>query len=195
MKNLISQKGNLMVKYLINQFALSLFGLMVSAFGINNQTWFLAMGVFALLFYYFILISFIREDGLKDALKVQGQRMKKDPFLPIKYCGIAAAPALFISLLNTVSFFVVKSGVKSVVLSNISVVCNFITRILTYGMYNSIDSFFFNSESGVLKSVSILSDGGITFIVYTVLTLLVCFLAYNSGLNQMFVKEDPKNRQ
>lgn len=196
MKKIFSQKGNLMTKFLINQIALSLFGLMVAGFGIKNDGWMLAMGVFAILFYYFILITFIREDGLKDALKVEGGRMKKDPLLSLKYCGLAAVPGFVVVFINIVASLITKfASLSSPVLDSISGVANIITRVLTYGMYNPLNVYLFDSTSGVLKGASWLSECGITFAVYTLFTLVVCFLAYNSGLNQMFVKENPKQRQ
>lgn len=193
MKNLFKEKSHLMIKYIINQFALSLFGLMVSGFTVKdgNTSWLLPIGIFAMLFYYFILISFIREDGLKDGLKVDGGRMKKDNFLALKYCSLAAIPGFLFPLINCIVRLVAHfaSGASSVIV-NISGVCNAVTRILVYGMYNPVDSFLFNSEYGILKGMSFVSDWGISFMGYTLLTLLVCHFTYYTGVNQLFVKND-----
>ncbi len=192
MKKLFNEKGHLMLKYLINQIALSLFGLMVSGFTVKdgNTGWLLPIGVFALLFYYFILISFIREDGLKDGLKVDGERMKKDIFLSLKYCSLAAIPGFLFPFINfAVRFIAHFSESSGSLITNISLICNIVTRILTYGMYNPIDSYLFNPEYGMLKGMSFVSDWGISFMFYTLLTLAVCFVTYYTGVNQLFTKK------
>lgn len=195
MKNLFNQKGHLMLKFIINQIALSLFGLMVSGFVVTDgsTSWLLPIGIFALLFYYFILITFIREDGLKDGLKVEGGRMKKDIFLSLKYCAIAAVPGFLFPFVNVIVHIISHfSATTSSLIVDISGICNTFTRILTYGMYNPIDSYLFNNEYGVLKSFSYISDWGISFSIYTLFTLLVCFITYYTGVNQMFTKKSDK---
>ena len=195
MKKLFAEKGHLMLKCVINQIALSLFGLMVSGFVVTDggTSWLLPIGIFAILFYYFILISFIREDGLKDGLKVEGGRMNKDIFLSVKYCGLAAIPGFIFPLINFAARMIAHSAAEvSSAVVNVSGICNTVTRILTYGMYNPVDSYLFNSDYGVLKAYSFLSDWGITFMVYTFFTLAVCFVTYYTGVNQMFVKKNDK---
>jgi hypothetical protein len=196
MKNLFTQKGYLMLKCLINQIALSLFGLMVSGFAVTDAGtgWLLPIGIFATLFYYFILISFIREDGLKDGLKVEGGRMKKDIFLSVKYCAIASVPGMLFPLVNLIVRMISHFGnVTSDAITNISGICNTVTRILTYGMYNPVDSYLFNHQYGLLKSISFVSDWGISFLIYTLLTIAVAFFAYFTGVNQMFTKKENRD--
>lgn len=189
MKKLFNEKGHLVVKYIINQIALSLFGLMISGFAVSDSSlsWLLPIGIFTLLFYYFILISFIREDGLKDGLKVEGGRMKKDIFLSLKYCSLAAIPGFLFPFINCIVHLTSSASALAI---NIAGICNTVTRVLLYGMYNPIDSYLFNPEYGVFKSASFLSDWGISFMCYTVFTLVVCFVSYYTGVNQMFVKKE-----
>lgn len=190
MKKLFSNKGHLMLKYIVNQIAMSLFGLMMSASALAiNDNLLLPFGIFGLLFYYFILITFIREDGLKDAIKVDGGRIKIDVFMSLKYCGIAAIPGFLIALLN-MFLHIFNNG--AIAYEGAAVVLNAVTRILVYGMYNTLDTYFFNNETGILSSYNYLSSNGITYVLYTVFTLAVCFLAYYTGVKQMFVKEEKK---
>lgn len=190
MKAFFSEKGNLMTKYIVNQIAMSVFGVMIATTSMAlGDAWLLPFGLFALLFYYFILIAFIREDGLKDALKIDGGRMKKDSFLGLKYCAVAAIPGLVLAILNTVfqSF-----GAQTGVIASITGVFNVITRIFVYGMYTGIDSYLFNQEIGVFSALNSASSLGITYIVYTFVTLVVSHLAYISGVYQWLIKEKKK---
>jgi hypothetical protein len=187
MKKLFDEKGHLMVKYIINQIAMSIFGVMIATTAMAlGDSWLLPFGIFALLFYYFILITFIREDGLKDAIKVDGGRMKKDRFSALKYCTIAAVPGLLFALLNIVFQAI---GATTGPLASLSGIFNVFTRIFIYGMYTGIDSYLFNSEIGIFWNAFHVSSLGITYLIYTVLTLIVAHLAYSSGLNQLFVSE------
>lgn len=187
MKKMFIEKGHLMLKYIINQIAMSFFGLMMSSTALAiGESWLLPFGIFGLLFYWFILISFIREDGLKDALKADGGRIKADPLLSLKYCGIAAVPGFLIALTNMILHLVGAVGYNA---ENVRSIFNVITRILFYGMYNPIDTYLFNIDSAVFKSFGFISSSGISYVVYTFFTLIVCFLAYNSGLKKMFIKK------
>lgn len=185
MKKMFNEKGDLMIKYIINQIAMSIFGVMIATTSMAvGDSWLLPFGIFALLFYYFILISFIREDGLKDAIKVDGGRMNKDVFSAAKYCSVATIPGFIVAILNFVFHL---SGSETGVMASFSGIFNVVTRIFMYGMYTGIDSYLFNAETGVFKSISSVSTFGITYLVYTVTTLLVSHFAYVSGLKQMFV--------
>lgn len=187
MKTLMHEKGGLMVKYIVNQIAMSLFGFMMSATAVvMGHSWLLPFGLFGLLFYYFILFTFIHEDGLKDALKIQGGRMKKDPLLALKYCSVAACPAFIIALVNTLLRL---SGATGRVVEAVYSVLDTITRFFTYGMYNALDNYFFMHESGTAEAVTVIRDffsaSGLSFVCYTFLTLAVCVLAYYLGLSQI----------
>ena len=184
MKNLLHDKGGLIGKYIINQIALSLFGFMMSATAISmGHDWLLPFGLFGLLFYYFILFTFVHEDGLKDAIKVDGGRMKRDPLLSLKYCGIAAVPGFLIALVNTVMRVCGASGQAAEATYSI---LDTVTRFFTYGMYNALDNYFFSSADGTRV---FFSSSGLSFVCYTVLTLAVCVLAYNLGLHKITVEK------
>ncbi len=181
MKSLFNEKGHLMLKYIINQIAMSLFGMFMAAtaLAIGDQ-WLLPFGIFGLVFYYFILITFIREDGQKDAIKIAGGRMKADNLMSVKYCGIAALPGFVIAFINMMLCF---GGFSRGILASIAGIFNVITRVFMFGMYNPVDTYLFNAETGVLKSASFMTQMGVSYVIYTVFTLAVCFLAYYIGLH------------
>lgn len=192
MKNLFNEKGHLMLKYIINQIAMSFFGVMMAFTAVtvgDDGSWLLPFGIFALLFYWSILISFMREDGLKDAIKLYGGRIKKDAILPLKYCGIAAIPGLIFPLVNMIIRIL---GSQSAFAQGTANICSFISKFLVYGAFMPLDSYLFAGENAVFSSARFLSDYSIVCFVYTLLTIAVCFLAYNSGLNRMFIKTDKK---
>lgn len=192
MKTLFKEKGGLMGKYIVNQIALSLFGFMMAATAVAmGHDWLFPFGLFGLLFYHFILFTFVYEDGLKDALRVNGGRMKKDRLLSLKYCSIAAFPGFAVALLN----FVLRSFSSGHVAEAVYSVLDTVTRFFTYGMYNALDNYFFTvSETASTVSRASFSSSGLSFVCYTFLTLAVCFAAYNLGLAQIRLsKKSHKN--
>lgn len=192
MKTLFHDKGGLMVKYIINQIALSLFGFMMSATAVAmGHDWLLPFGLFGLLFYYFILFTFIHEDGLKDAIKIDGGRMKKDCLLSLKYCGIAAVPAFVVALANTLLRL---SGARGQAIEAAYSILDTITRFFTYGMYNALDNYFFSNGDGNAFVRSDFSYYGLSFLCYTFLTLAVCVLAYNLGLGKITFNNNTKKK-
>lgn len=192
MKTLFHDKGGLMVKYIINQIALSLFGFMMSATAVAmGHDWLLPFGLFGLLFYYFILFTFIHEDGLKDAIKIDGGRMKKDCLLSLKYCGISAVPAFVIALANTLLRL---SGASGQAIEAAYSILDTITRFFTYGMYNALDNYLFSNGDGNAFVRSDFSYCGLSFLCYTFLTLAVCVLAYNLGLRKITFNNNTKKK-
>ncbi len=194
MKTLFHEKGGLIGKYIINQIAMSLFGFMMSATAVAmGHDWLLPFGLFGLLFYYFILFTFVYEDGLKDALRVDGGRMKRDRLLSLKYCSLAAIPAFAIALLN----FLLRAFGSGRAVAAIYSVLDTLTRFFTYGMYNALDNYLFTSSYETAQAEvtrAYFSASGLSFVCYTVLTLLVCVIAYNMGLAQTRLnKNDKKN--
>lgn len=192
MKTLFNEKGHLMLKYIINQIAMSFFGVMMAftAATIDEKgSWLLPFGIFSVLFYWAILISFMREDGLKDAIKVNGGRMKKDTLLPLKYCGIAAIPGLLFPVANLIIRLI---GTESEISQGIVNICSFVSKFFAYGAFMGVDSYLFAGEYALFSSASFLTDYSIVCFIYTAVTLAVCVLAYNSGLSGMFIKKDRK---
>ena len=188
MKTLFYEKGHLMLKYIINQIAMSFFGVMMAftAATINDDTsWLLPFGIFSVLFYWAILISFMREDGFRDAIKVNGGRMKKDYLLPLKYCGIAAIPGLVFPLINMILRF---SGADSAIAEGTINICSFVSKFFIYGAFMPLDSYLFAGNGAVFSNAAFLSDYSIVCFGYTLLTLAVCVLSYISGLCHLFVK-------
>lgn len=173
---MFKEKGPLIVKYIVNQIAMSLFGFMMATTAMMlGDSWLLPFGIFALLFYLFILITFIREDGQKDAIKIESGRMKRDSFSALKYCSVAAIPGFIIALINVIlSFSAAQTGFVAVC----SAVFNVITRIFVYGMYNPIDSYLFNHEIGIFSFAEFISSSGISYLLYTFVTLFVCHITY-----------------
>ncbi len=186
MSYLFKEKSHLMVKFMVNQVAMSLFGLMMSATAIAiGDSALLPFGVFGLLFFYFILFTFIREDGLKDAIKTEGGRIKEDIFCSVKYCSVASFPSVVIAL----AYIVLRlTGGRGPMIDSALDILNIICRIVTFGSYNSIDRYISIKNS----NYSAFSNSGFAFILYAFLTIIVCFIAYYSGIKKIGVKEKNK---
>ena len=174
MKELLQGKTHLMVKFIINQFAISIFGIMVATPFLYNSSILALAGVFSVLLFYFILWYFVKEDGQKDGIKTSAKRFNGKIYAGLIYCAIAHIPSIFLAIINVVLTVVPNLPTW---LENVRMIINILVRLFLFGMFTGINS----SLSEASTAFSTLSDLGITFLLYFIPTLLVCFIAYASG--------------
>ena len=73
--------GAIIRKMVANQLGMSFFGLMVTmaAVASNNNTVILAVGLFSVLFYLYLLFYLCREQGKVDKIRIDGGRAEEAP--------------------------------------------------------------------------------------------------------------------
>jgi len=106
MKDFFHRYSYSIVKMFINQFAISIFGTMLSmaTTATNNDTFTLAVSIFSIVFYLFLLYTMIWEIGAKDKISVD---VGKRPYRPLTglYMGLLAnTPNLLFALLYAIGY-------------------------------------------------------------------------------------------
>ncbi len=113
------------VKCLLNQVALTLFGLMLAFATIQNETYLLLSSLFSVAFYLFLTYYMFWEIGGKDRIKEDSGRKKKTPFAGFLICLAANIPNLLMGLIICLT----KSAAgTNEIAGNIYVVVNMLAR-------------------------------------------------------------------
>lgn len=161
------EKGRLIRKMWINQFAFSLFGIFVATPFSGNIC--ILAGIFALLFYSFVVGFAILDDSQKDRIAYQaGRKQYLKSNIGMGYSFLAFIPTIALTVIYTLTVFV--SGLQNsfsfiLGLINKYAICGEILGIdvgltkYTYDAVNQIrattapDYVIFLSEHGILQLV------------------------------------------
>jgi len=112
MLNFIKENSNFVVKMMINQFGLTVFGFMLAMAVGENNTLQLLTGLFAFGFYMFLLYSMTWTIGVKDIDRIANKRI---PYIPLKgaYISVAANLINFIFAVGILIGFIITSASPS----------------------------------------------------------------------------------
>ncbi len=104
MRNFFGRYGYSMVKMFVNQFAVSLFGMVLSlaTAGEDNKILMIVAGVFAVVLYLFLIYTMTWEIGAKDKISNDYGKTKKRPYLGFVLSLIANIPNIIIATVYTV---------------------------------------------------------------------------------------------
>lgn len=184
------QKKGLIVKFMVNQVAFSLLGIFVTSavFNLQNHILLLA-GLFSSIFFFFLIYSNAFDEGQRDAIKVEGNRMKMLPLLGFYYTLVAYFPTIIIVILN-LCFRLFFSGVS--IIEKISYLIDaFFVRIFSMGMYLGIELFIkYSSKTGEL-----LSGKGALFAIFLLFAPVVSGAGYFCGLHNFKLLRKPQNKK
>lgn len=113
MKEFIHKNSELIVKMVVHQIGLTVFGLLLNSCASvsGNENLGIIFGVFSAAFYWFLIYILLWENGTKDKIRIEAGRMKKDVFKGAKVALIAAIPNLFLALLSTVGYLAIDRSV------------------------------------------------------------------------------------
>lgn len=172
MKGFLRDYSYSSIKMFVNQFAISLFGSMLSmaTTAADNKTLSLVVSIIAVLFYLFLIYTVAWEIGAKDRISVDIGKKKYRPHLGLAVSAVANLPNFLIAIVFTAfSPFMATNGVAGSVCA--------VTRLFTVfleGMY-----------LGIMKSVTIagveILNYWWTYFLITVPAMLVSWLAYYLG--------------
>ncbi len=184
LSKIVSEKGNMIGKFIIYQIAMSFFGLMmfmsVSAIA---EDFMLLAGIFCIAFYASILGTALWDEGVNDKIKISGGRMKKDNFLGLKICLIPYSVTMLITAFNAVYSYIV--GETDAVVSIITAV----VKVLLSGVYVCFDLALFPVAEG---EAAVASENALRFFLYCFVTLVIGFVAYWMGVNGIGEKKAKK---
>ena len=143
MKAFFKEHSYSVVKMFLNQFAMSIFGLMLAAASsvANNQTLLVASSIFSILFYMFLLYTMTWELGAKEKIKVEAGRGNNNSFIGLYMSIVANIPNLLLAVLMTVGFvFGSENGLFAYEWAGGLYTVSRIIALLIQGMYNGIIS-------------------------------------------------------
>ena len=106
MKDFFHRYSYSMVKMFINQFAISVFGTMLSmaTTATNNDVFTVSVSIFSIVFYLFLLYTMIWELGAQDKIAVDVGKRPYRPFTGLYMGLLANAPNLLFALMFAIGY-------------------------------------------------------------------------------------------
>lgn len=173
MKEFFHKYSYSMIKMLLTQIVISIFGLMLSMATVSASSGVaIAVSIFAILFYLFLIYTLVWEIGAKDKISVDVGKKAYKPFTGLWMSLIANVPNIILALILAVSqpFISNANGKELNGLGIVSVISN-----VLQGMY-------FGAISAIkLPSGKFLSDMWWTYFLIIIPALVISFLAYYLG--------------
>jgi hypothetical protein len=191
MISFLKENSYYMVKMLVDQLAMTIFGTMLAIAASRSPQLLLASSIFSILFYLFILYSVGWEIGAKDKIKIDGGRLRPMPSKGFFIALGANIPNLLLALLMGLGVLIGTEWA-----GNISFVCNAIAR-LTEGMYLGV----IKTLEDLLYTDAKISDVWWWFIIITLPAMFTGWFSYYMGMtgrriSTVFgIKIKPDNRR
>ncbi len=110
MKNFFSKNGAFIWRLVLNQFGMTVFGIMTAMAasaidvslakgdGVVQRTCMIWVSVFSILFYMFINYMAIKEEGQRDKIRIDAGRLTRDPWRGLKIALCASALNLLLAV-------------------------------------------------------------------------------------------------
>lgn len=174
MKSFFKQYSYNIVRDILNQFIISIFGaaLSMATSATESKTFTIVVSVFAILFYLFLVYNTTWEIGAKDRVSVDVGKKTYRPYTGLVISAVANIPKFLIAIMFVVSVYLIPSGK---IATAIEVVVR-LAYMLLGGMY-----------TGIMMTVNI-SSSGLTMIsawwsyfVFIIPALVTSWIAYYAG--------------
>ncbi len=189
MKSFWKRYSYSVIKLFVNQFAISIFGLVLAlACGkAENSTLMYVTSIGAIIFYLFLLYAALWEIGAKDKILVDGGRLPKNNLNGLYMGLLANIPNFILAILVSIGLLFADGGVISKI----------------GGVASSISIFIQGMYSGILA----IDVGGAPlntyFFVYFLIPLpaiLICTLSYFFGIKnyhftKLLISETPEEAE
>lgn len=104
MIDFIKENTSNAVKLFVNQIAMTIFGLLLSAAAFRNNTINIVVGILSIIFYYYLLYTAAWDIGARDKIKVDGGRMKYEPYKGV-YVSLLANSVNIILTVVIIAFY------------------------------------------------------------------------------------------
>ncbi len=170
MLKFLRENADNIVKLAVNQIAMTIFGLVLSAAAITNKKLLLATGILSVIFYMYLLYTSAWDIASRDKIRIDADRMDRVPLKGLYLSLAANSINILLALLAIIGYYLglVFSWPWAAGLMAIS----FNISWLLNGMYNSVLSFI---NPGALKFWLMLAA--------VLPALITCMLAYLAGLS------------
>ena len=174
MKSFFKQYSYNIVRDILNQFIISLFGaaLSMATSATESRTFTIVVSAFAIVFYLFLVYNTTWEIGTKDRVSVDVGKKQYRPYTGLIISAIANIPKILVAVMFVVSVYVIPDG-------KIATTMEAIVRLaymLLGGMY-----------TGIMMTVSIPASGlpmissWWSYFVFIIPALVTSWIAYYAG--------------
>lgn len=168
----IKDNSYIIVKMMLNQFGMAVFGLMLALATSSNETLLLLTGIFSVFFYLFLLYTVMWEEGAKYKIRVDGGRAVYRPLNGLYMSICANVPNIVLAVLILIGhiFGNTEGAFGMEWAGNLKVVSALIAR-LWEAMY-----------LGLIQLYSPYNPLGFVVIIFP--ALFVCAFSYYLGLRE-----------
>ena len=178
MKDFIKNGFDLIIKHIISQLGMTIFGIaVVFAVGFkagNNSHWLLAASGLAIALYLFLIYVHTWEYGAKEKIRIDGGRMKYEPLKGLYISLVSNSLNIILAILMCIGYYAFDfSTLAPQWAGQLFELTNAISRAL-HGMYLGVIVYFFKTPEITPPFI---------FLVIVIPALLTSFLAYYFGAN------------
>ncbi|MBQ7821443.1 MAG: hypothetical protein IJ391_04080 [Clostridia bacterium] len=139
MLTFLKENADNIVKLAVNQIAMTIFGLLLSAATVTNKTLLLVTGILSILFYMYLLYTSAWDIGAHDKIRIDGGRLKRMPLKGLYLSLAANSVNILLALIAIICYYLgVQFGFEWA--AGTMAVCYNISWLLN-GMYNAVLSF------------------------------------------------------
>ena len=169
------------LKLMINQFGMMIFGLVLSFAtagmqGESSSKMFTLVSVFSVAFYMVLIYYMVWELGARDIIRVESGRQKYDRFYGTKIALLANVPNLLIALMGVIGYvfgYVITQGELGMGMLGFSHVISGFIQAPYLGIVKQLLSLFGLSESYLARAI--------VYIITTIPSILVASFGYVLG--------------
>lgn len=174
MRSFFQQYSYSVIKMYVNQFAISIFGCMLAmaAAAAGNRVLTIAVSIFSIAFYLFLIYTMTWEIGAKDRISVDVGKKPYRPHTGLLLSLIANIPNFIIAMLYTIGYPFMTTHKWAGTLSSMANVASLITE----GMYRGL-----TSEITIASSGQALWHYWWSYFLIIVPVLITAWLAYFAG--------------
>jgi hypothetical protein len=188
MKGFFNNYSYSAVKMFVNQFAISIFGSMLSmaTTAANNDTVSIVVSCFSVVFYLFLIYTMTWEIGAKDRISVDVQKKEYRPHTGLAISAVANLPNLLIAIVYLIGYpFASTNSFAGTVCSAVRII-----SLLLEGMYLGITTSVYVAPEVTLNFLPI------TYFVMIIPALLTSWISYyfgfkNKKFTTLFDYQDP----
>ncbi len=187
MKEFLNNYSYSAVKMFVNQFAISIFGAVLSmaTTAIENNTLSIVVGICAIVFYLFLIYTLTWEIGAKDRISVDIKKKKKNVHIGLLIALLANVPNMLIALAYSIGYPYMGAHEWA---GNMCAVVRLFSLLLQ-GMYVGV-------TSSITLGSQTLNFYPLTYVVIILPALVISWIAYMFGFNNkrftsLFTYQDP----
>ena len=155
MATFFKKYSRIIVNLFVNQLGMTVFGFIVSTFALTysqknaaegDNLFLLVASIFSIVFYMFLVLVATNEEGVRDKIRIDAGRIKKEPSLGFFWGLCAALPNYLLAIIAVPTYFIYMSNTSLTALGRVSAITEALARILE-APYSGLVSVIFSDTS------------------------------------------------